>query len=103
MATEPGDATLDIKVRDDSAHSRYEVTVEGAPGGHAFYRSEPGRVVFTHTEVDPKWQGQGVGSALARAALDDVRARDLKVVAICPYISAFIRRNPEYTDLLASR
>jgi predicted GNAT family acetyltransferase len=103
MATEPADATLDIDVRDDSAHSRYEVTVAGSPGGHAFYRLEPDRVVFTHTEVDPQWQGQGVGSALARGALDDVRARGLKVVAICPYISAFIRRNPEYAGLLASR
>ena len=58
-------------------------------------------MVFTHTEVDPSFEGQGVGSALARGALDDVRSRGLHIIAMCPFISAYVRRHPEYADLIA--
>lgn len=55
-----------------------------------------------HTEVDPAFEGQGVGSQLAKAALDDVRARGLELVPRCPFIAAYIRRHSEdYLDLVA--
>lgn len=92
-----------VEVRDNPERSRYEARLGDAVAGFAAYRlrGEPTDiVVFTHTEVDPAYEGQGVGSALARAALEDVRARRLGVVAMCPFISAYIRRHPEYADLL---
>ena len=55
-----------------------------------------------HTDVAPKWEGKGVGSTLVQGALDDVRARGLKVQPICPFVAAYIRRHPEYQDLVAS-
>lgn len=57
-------------------------------------------MVLTHTEVDPGFEGAGVGSALARAALDDIRERDLKTLVICPFILEWLRRHQEYVDLL---
>lgn len=58
-------------------------------------------LAMTHTEVSPSRQGGGVAGLLAKAALDDVRARRLRVDPVCPYIATYIRRHPEYADLLA--
>jgi predicted GNAT family acetyltransferase len=88
-----------VEVRDDPERSRYEAVVGGTVAGHAAYRMRGDHVVFTHTEIDPEFEGQGVGSALARGALDDVRGKGLGVIAMCPFIGAFIRRHPEYADL----
>ena len=93
----------DISVADNPAQHRYEATVEGTIAGYAEYQVTKGHVVFTHTEVDPAFEGMGVGSTLARAALDDVRARgEHDVVALCPFIAAWIERHPAYQDLLAA-
>jgi predicted GNAT family acetyltransferase len=88
-----------VEVREDPEGSRYEAVVGGRVAGFAAYRMRGGHVVFTHTEVDPQFEGQGVGSSLARGALDDVRRKGLGVIAMCPFIAAFIRRHPEYADL----
>ena len=91
---------LAIAVTDDTEHHRYAVAVDGVPAGGAYYRHEDGRVVFTHTEVDPVWEGRGVGSALARAALDDVRRTGRHAIPRCPFIAGWIRRHPEYLDVV---
>ncbi|HEY3089085.1 MAG TPA: GNAT family N-acetyltransferase [Jatrophihabitantaceae bacterium] len=90
-----------IEVRDNSDESRYEVLLDGQPVGFAYYRAEPGMVVFTHTEVEPEAEGKGVASSLIRWALDDVRRRGLSAVPLCPFVRAFIARHPEYEDLVA--
>ncbi len=92
----------DIQVHDEPERSRYGVTVDGVDAGGAYYRLQGDTVVFTHTEVSPDFEGQGVGSALARSALDDVRARGRLLVPRCPFIAAYIRRHPEYQDLVTS-
>jgi uncharacterized protein len=91
-----------IHVVDNPAEHRYDVSVDGEPGGFAEYRDEPGRRVFFHTEVDDRFEGQGVGGRLARAALDDVRRRGLAVVPECPFIRAWIEHHPDYADLVAT-
>lgn len=90
-----------IDVRDNSDESRYEARLDDQPVGFAYYRAEPGRVIFTHTEVRAEAEGKGVGSALVRWALDDVRRRGLAVVPLCPFVRGFISRHPEYQDLVA--
>ena len=92
-----------IRVSDNPAENRYEVSVYGALAGFAAYRIHGDRIVFTHTEVDDAYEGQGLGSTLARGALDDVRARgQYRVTALCPFISAWIEKHPSYRDLLAA-
>ncbi|MFC8502974.1 GNAT family N-acetyltransferase [Pedococcus sp. NPDC057267] len=89
-------------VKDNPDLSRFEAYVDGALAGFASYRLSGGHVVFTHTEVDDAYEGQGVGSALARGALDQVRAAgERDVVAMCPFIAAWIERHPDYQDLVA--
>jgi predicted GNAT family acetyltransferase len=93
----------DIEVTDNPDESRFEARVDGEVAGFAAYRLSDGRIVFTHTEVDDAFGGQGVGGALARGALDQVRAAgDRQVVALCPFIAAWIDKHPDYQDLLAS-
>lgn len=79
----------------------YEITVDGVRAGVAEYRRRGDRVVFTHTEIDAAFEGKGIGSALAKAALDDVRGRGLKAVPLCAFIRAWIERHPDYQDLVA--
>jgi len=86
-------------VRDNPALNRFELDVDGEVAT-AYYRLSPGVITFVHTEVPPKFSGRGVGSKLARGALDAVRARGLKVVTQCPFMAAFIGKHPEYNDLL---
>ncbi len=91
-----------LTVRDRPDASRFEAVDEtGAVAGFAAYRRHADRVVFTHTEVDDAFEGNGVGSTLVRAALDAVRAEGLRVVPQCPFVRAWIERHPDYADLTA--
>lgn len=96
------DSRPQVTVRTDPARNVYLALLDdGTEAGGAFFRRGDGVVTFTHTEVSSQFEGQGVGSALARGALDDVRALGEQVVAECPFIKAYIDRHPEYQDLLA--
>ena len=93
----------DPTVTDNPGESRYEIHVDGQRAGLARYRAgDAGVLIFDHTEVDDAYEGQGLGGVLARGALDDVRARGLKVVAECPFIRRWIKEHDDYQDLLAS-
>jgi len=88
-------------LRQNIERQRYEFDVDGATA-IAVYRPSPGVLTFTHTEVPAALRGQGIGSRMMRAVLDDVRAQGLKVVPRCPFVADFVERNPEFVDLLAS-
>lgn len=92
--------TGDPDVTDHASRHRYEIVSGGELAGFALYRDAGGRRVFTHTEVAPAHQGQGLASRLARAALDDVRRRGLRVVPDCPFMAAYIGRHPQDADLV---
>jgi uncharacterized protein len=92
-----------MSVRDVPERSRYEITVDGRLAGHADYHDKGEVRVFVHTEVDDAFEGHGVGSTLAREALDDVRASGRTLVPRCPFIRAYIERHHEYADLVSSQ
>jgi uncharacterized protein len=92
-------AAMPDTVRDNVGLQRFELNVDGHTAV-ANYRLSPGVVTFTHTEVPSELSGRGVGSALVRGALEIVRQQGLKVVAKCPFVSAFIAKHPEFSDLL---
>ena len=90
-----------VVVTDNPERSRYEAAIDGQVAGFAEYTLAGKRIVFTHTEVDEAFEGEGVGSQLARQALDDVRDnRQLEVVPICPFIAGWIKRHPEYAAIV---
>jgi len=101
--TEPSPIVADLVVEDNPDESRYEAWLGDRMVGIAEYElpDETGPIVFVHTEVLPGAEGMGVGRGLARAALDDVRARGLRLVAECEFIAGFLKRHPEDRDLIA--
>ncbi|HEU5024667.1 MAG TPA: GNAT family N-acetyltransferase [Spirillospora sp.] len=91
----------DTEVTRDEAAQRYELRVGGQLAGFAEYQTTPELIVFTHTVIEPQFEGQGLGSTLARAALDDVRAAGgRQVLPLCPFITSWIGRHAEYADLV---
>ena len=91
---------LGLRISHNAEAARYEALVGPKLAGFAEYQLAKDLIVFTHTEVDPAYEGQGVGSALARAALDDVRGTARKVLPLCPFIKGWIEHHREYVDLV---
>ena len=93
----------DVTVRDVPESTRFEAHVGDRLAGFAAYTLDDGVITFTHTEVDDEFEGEGVGSTLVRAALDQVRAGDRRVRPLCPFVKAWIDHHPDYQDLLRRR
>ena len=91
---------MDVRVADNPEKGRFELFADDELAGSAYYRMEDGAIAFTHTEVDDAYEGQGLGSKLASAALDEVRSRGLAVRPYCRFIRGYIERHPEYIDLV---
>jgi len=96
-AVPAGDATI---VNVPEAH-RYELQLDGERIGELAYRQRKDRIAFTHTNVNPAYEGRGFGSRLAEAALADARRQGLAVVPLCPFIAWYIEQHPEHEALVA--
>ena len=90
----------EIQVQNNEAASRFEVT-RGVELAVLDYRRQGNQIVLVHTGVPPALEGQGVGSALAKTALEFARQNGLVVVPQCPFVRAYLKRHPEYNSLLA--
>ena len=85
----------------NDGQSRYELRIDGQVAAMAQYARDGDAVRFTHTQVDPAYEGQGLGSRVAAFALDDVKSRGMKAMPQCQFIAAYIARNEkEYGSLL---
>ena len=91
----------EVTVVDNKGRGRYEARLGEEVAGVLTYTLEDGVLVLPHTGVEPRYEGRGIGGRLAKTALDDARERGLKVAPWCPFIAAYIEKNPEYTDLIA--
>lgn len=88
------------ELTDDSARRRYEMVVDNSMA-YVSYAPMGNTITLVHTSVPTALEGKGVGSNLARAVLEDIRKKELKVVAECAFIAGFIKRHPEFQDLVA--
>jgi len=96
------DLNLDsITVTNNEEAQRFEAQVDGLRA-LLTYRRFPDRIVFNHIEVPPPVESKGLAAKLARTALDFARANHFRVVPLCPYVAAFIRRHAEYQDLVSA-
>jgi uncharacterized protein len=86
-------------VRDNKAQSRFELDIEG---GVAFanYRLTPSAVIITHTETPRALRGHGIASELVEGALALIRADGRKVIAGCGFVVDYLRKHPEYGDMV---
>lgn len=88
------------EVRDDADNHQYVIELDGRPVGRAVYHLRGGRHFFVHTEIDDEYTGRGLGTTLVKSALDDVRGAGGSVVPLCPMFAAYIKRHPDYEDLV---
>ena len=96
MATPP----TDLVVRDNPERRRFEIDLGDGSVAIAEYTLPAGKIMFTHTEVPPAHEGQGIGTKLVEFALHSARARGLKVIPICPFVAAYMKEHAEVQDLL---
>ena len=89
--------------RDDQTAGRLEMLVGGRRAGYVAYRRRPGAIAFTHTEIEPEFEGKGLGGTLVREALSRARAEGLAVLPFCPFVRSYIESHPDQLDLVPER
>jgi predicted GNAT family acetyltransferase len=91
---------VDVEVRDNPEGRQFEAYVDGRRAGFSAYELTGDTIMILHTEVDDAYEGQGVGSAMVRQMLEQIRDDgELKVTVLCPFVNAWLRRHPDYGDL----
>ena len=93
---------MNAEVSNNKNAYRYELWADGEMAGYTQYALLRGRIAFLHTEIYESYEGMGLGTRLARSALDDVRPRGLVVEPYCPFIAHYIEGHlDEYRDVVA--
>ena len=93
--------SAEVVIRNNADDLRYELVVGGEVVGELRYRVRPDRIALIHTEISPALEGRGLAGRLVAGALDDIRARQQRINPICPFVRSYLRRHPEYADLVA--
>ena len=91
---------MDTEFVDNPDLSRFELRAGEEVLGFIDYQLATNAIVLVHTEVDEAHSGKGYAATLARSALEDARSRGLRVVPTCPYVASYVRKHPEYADLV---
>ena len=87
---------MDPRVVDNPEELRYELWLgEELAGEIRYIRGDDGEVVLVHTEIEPRYEHQGLGNVLVQGALDDLRERGIEYRVICPFVAAYLRRHPQ--------
>src|SRR5579862_7221378 len=90
-----------VRVLDVPERSRFEIWIDDELAGFTSYRRRRGRIAFTHTLIDPRFEGQGLASRLVQTALSEARSEGLAVLPFCPFVRGYIaRHSEEYLDLV---
>lgn len=89
-----------MSITDNRGQSLYEISVDGKVAGSLSYQRGKGEIALIHTEVDPAFEGQGLGSKLIKGVLDAARADGLSVLPFCPFVRGYIGKHDEYLDLV---
>ena len=103
MTVATNQASPTITVADHPDGEFYELTSDGEQVGLLVYHVIGKRLSITHSTIKENYRGRGLSSALIRAALDDIRAKEVTVANYCPVVFRFLDRNPEYADLIHNR
>lgn len=96
---------VEVRVVDARERRRYEAFAGDELAGYVTYTRpdrDDGRpaVVLEHAVVEPAHEGHGIGSAMVRLVLDDLRGQGATIRPDCPFVRAWIGRHPEYADLV---
>ena len=93
----------DYAVRYNPAQHQFELDIDGYLSVVEFVRSADDTLALTHTEVHPDLEGKGVGSYLVKSVFEYMDAHDLKIVPLCPFVSSYLQRHPEWYRIVSDR
>lgn len=91
---------MEFKIRENIEKKRFETEVENKIALIEYIRAED-KMYLTHTEVPTELEGKGIASSMAKQVLQQIKDENLKLVPICPFIASYIRRHPEWKEILA--
>jgi predicted GNAT family acetyltransferase len=87
-------------ITNPSERKRYEISVDGQRAGFTAYVDHDSQRIFYHTEIDDRFTGEGLGSKLIPSALSDTRTAGKRVVPVCPFVAAYVKKHHEFDDIL---
>jgi uncharacterized protein len=93
-------STENPTLQDRPEAHRFEATIGGRVVGFVDYQPAGDLVAFTHTQVDRALEGRGIAGKLVRFTLEEMRARGVGIVPVCPFYVTFLKRHPEFVDLV---
>ena len=91
-----------LEIIHNEAENRFETWIDNQLS-KLDYMQDGNTIVMTHVGVYPEHRGQGIAGKLTQVALEYAKERSLRVIPMCPYIAAYIRRNTRYEDLTKQR
>ena len=92
--------TPGLEITDVPAERRYEARIGGELAGWVDYGRVRDRLVAIHTEVVPAFSGRGIGTALVKRVIADIRAAGGSITPRCPLFVTWFERHPEDRDLV---
>ena len=90
----------EVIVRDNPERHQFEIDLGDGQFAYAKYNLLPGAIRFYHTVVPESHGGKGLGTALVRAGLAAARQRNLRVIPVCPFVAAYLKKHPEAQDIV---
>jgi predicted GNAT family acetyltransferase len=90
---------IDPEIRNNAEAKRYELPIEGEVAV-VTYNLTPPNLMITETLVPVSLEGRGIASRLAKHVLADAKARDLLVLPVCPFFSAYLQKHPEHAEVV---
>ncbi|AQG79205.1 GNAT family N-acetyltransferase [Spirosoma montaniterrae] len=92
----------DATVTDNRHHHRFELKLDGKLSIIQYQPVDDETLALLHTEVDPSLEGQGVGSHLVNGVLEYADRNGLKIVPLCPFVSAYLKRHPDWQRVVST-
>lgn len=91
-----------LEIIHNEAENRFETWIDNQLS-KLDYMQDGNNIVMTHVGVYPEHRGQGIAGKLTQVALEYAKEKSLRVIPMCPYIAAYIRRNTQYEVLTKQR
>jgi len=89
-----------LEVKNNQSKNQFEADLSGKTALIQYRREANGTLNLFHTEVPGEFEGKGYGSQLVKGTLEQIKADNLKINPSCPFIAAYLKRHPEYEDLV---
>lgn len=86
----------------NAARQQFELMTDGKRSLVAFFRPDDHTLALTHTEVDPALEGRGIGSNLVKQVLTYAEQHNQKIVPLCPFVAAYIKRHPDWQRIVST-